>query len=396
MGSGKTSAAITFMNEHPENKFLYVTPYLAEVERIKQACPGLFFTTPSNAFSSKLDNLHELLSDTRNIVSTHALFGTYTPYTRDLIKNGGYTLIMDEVFSVITPMKFSISDINIMLDSGAAKIDSDGEHVIWVDESYDGLKFADVKQKALCGNLIRYKNKLMYWTFPVDTFEIFDDVYILTYLFGAQVQRYYYDMHKISYTFIGTTLVDGRYSFADRPFTPDYARGLKDKIVIVEDEKVNSIGDNKFALSSSWYKNASRYKKKPLIDTMRKNLHNVFRNRFCGQADQNMWTCFKSTRDLLAGGGYTKGFVPCNARATNEYAGRRNIAYCVNIFVDPDISGYFRYHNISIDEDTYALSEMIQWIWRSAIRNGEEINLYIPSKRMRTLLQSWLDDLSKS
>lgn len=28
MGSGKSSAAINYMNEHPDKKFIYITPYL--------------------------------------------------------------------------------------------------------------------------------------------------------------------------------------------------------------------------------------------------------------------------------------------------------------------------------------------------------------------------------
>lgn len=42
-------------------------------------------------------------------------------------------------------------------------------------------------------------------------------------------------------------------------------------------------------------------------------------------------------------------------------------------------------------EDDYALSEMIQWVWRSAIRDGKEIWVYIPSRRMRELFQNWLN-----
>ena len=34
---------------------------------------------------------------------------------------------------------------------------------------------------------------------------------------------------------------------------------------------------------------------------------------------------------------------------------------------------------------------MLQWIWRSRIRKGENINIYIPSMRMRQLLKNWLD-----
>ena len=45
----------------------------------------------------------------------------------------------------------------------------------------------------------------------------------------------------------------------------------------------------------------------------------------------------------------------------------------------------------NIDKDIFALSEMVQFIWRSAIRNEKPINLYIPSKRMRRLVTDWID-----
>ena len=48
MGSGKTSATITYINEHPEKKFIYITPYLDEAERIRQACPQAEFVEPNN------------------------------------------------------------------------------------------------------------------------------------------------------------------------------------------------------------------------------------------------------------------------------------------------------------------------------------------------------------
>ena len=57
----------------------------------------------------------------------------------------------------------------------------------------------------------------------------------------------------------------------------------------------------------------------------------------------------------------------------------------------PAISQFFLQKGIKVNEDLFGLSEMIQWIWRSRIRNGEKINIYIPSTRMRTLLKSWLD-----
>ena len=43
----------------------------------------------------------------------------------------------------------------------------------------------------------------------------------------------------------------------------------------------------------------------------------------------------------------------------------------------------------------YAISTLIQWVFRSAIRKGEEVWLYLPSRRMRELFTEWLDNLAE-
>lgn len=66
--------------------------------------------------------------------------------------------------------------------------------------------------------------------------------------------------------------------------------------------------------------------------------------------------------------------------------------YMINRYLNPYVKKFFEGYNIMVDEDGYALSEMIQFIWRSAIRNNEPIYCYIPSKRMRDLLQGYIDN----
>ena len=56
----------------------------------------------------------------------------------------------------------------------------------------------------------------------------------------------------------------------------------------------------------------------------------------------------------------------------------------------PGISSFFAMRGYEIDPDRWALSEMIQWIWRGAIRKGQPICLFVPSYRMRKLLLDWL------
>lgn len=60
----------------------------------------------------------------------------------------------------------------------------------------------------------------------------------------------YFDMRGIGYEYIGTKkLPDGGYIFTERAEVPEYARHLKEKIHIVDSEKMNSVGNGKYALS---------------------------------------------------------------------------------------------------------------------------------------------------
>lgn len=83
-------------------------------------------------------------------------------------------------------------------------------------------------------------------------------------------------------------------------------------------------------------------------------------------------------------------FIPCNSKATNQYSERRFLAYVINRKMAFGIKHFFKMRGYEIDEDVWALSEMIQWIWRSAIRNGEQVYLFVPSYRMRRLLLEWM------
>ena len=61
--------------------------------------------------------------------------------------------------------------------------------------------------------------------------------------------------------------------------------------------------------------------------------------------------------------------------------------------VDIRINQFFSIHDVKLtkyDEDMYALSEMIQFICRSAVRKHEDIWVYIPSRRMRNLLNNYI------
>ena len=46
--------------------------------------------------------------------------------------------------------------------------------------------------------------------------------------------------------------------------------------------------------------------------------------------------------------------------------------------------------------DEYALAEMVQWIWRTRVRDGLPITVAIPDERMRRIFVDWLDGAFES
>jgi hypothetical protein len=244
---------------------------------------------------------------------------------------------------------------------------------------------------ALNYNLIKYKDNILIWTFPADIFNSFKDVYLLTYQFEAQIQKYYYDLHNINYKYYIADNSFNTYQFKEKPINyseKEIKLNIKSKINIIEHEKLNRIGDDQYSLSLNWLKNSED----TVLNQLKRHTENYFRNIVNSKANENLWTTYKDYKGKLQGKRYTKAFIPLNTRATNLYKDRTNLAYLLNRFPNTIIDNFLKTKDININKDYYALSECLQWVWRSAIRDNKEINLYIPSKRMRKLLIQWLND----
>ena len=123
---------------------------------------------------------------------------------------------------------------------------------------------------------------------------------------------------------------------------------------------------------------------------LKNNLYNFFRNKTNSKAKENLWTTFKEYKKQLQGKGYTNSFVPISIRATNDYRETTAVAYLANRYMVPTLKHFFEKSGIEVDEESFALSELIQFVYRSAIRDDKPITVYIPSKRMRDLFVDWL------
>lgn len=388
MGSGKTQYAIKMMDEaDPMTKFIYVTPYLDEVQRILDSVKNRSFKTPDkkHGMGSKYASFKKLIANGENIVTTHSLFSYADNELLTLIRMEDYILIIDEVMDVLNEIPLKRNDMDILLKSNLIEVNSG--LVNWIASTDHDSVYNDIKISALSENLY-YVDKIAFiWNFPAKIFKEFTEVYVLTYLFYGQIQKYYYDIHGLEYDYYA--IQDGR--LINRSDYKENRKVLK-SLISIYDGKLNLVGDKRYALSKTWFRDNPE-----MVKRLKNNLYNYFRHHLKAKSDAILWTTFKDYEKKLRGNGYSKDkkkekcFTAFNLRATNQYDQKIALGYCLNRFIKPVEARFFQQHNVIVNKDMLAISDLLQWVFRSAIRKNKPIQLYIPSSRMRRLLEQWLN-----
>jgi len=314
------------------------------------------------------------------------------------LKKQGYKLIIDEALDVVEIYNgLSAHDYRMLVKDGWLTVEEDTGLLKWNQQSeeYQG-KHSEVRNLCLNGSLVYQSEKLIFWEFPISFLDCFQSVTILTYCF--------YGSHMAVYLAAGGVAFDMKAIHCGELVdwhTVDEG-SIKEKLrelVTVYEGGSNSVGNHQpphksskkstNPLSVTWYRNQAGGNKEGLI-ALKGGIYNFFFNYTQTPSDLNLWTTFKDYRNGLCGKGYTKGFVPNNLRATNDYKHKKAAAYTCNAFMHPVVKQYLQGRGVPVYEDLYSLSEMLQWIWRTAVRDYQAVYLYIPSQRMRELFYAWL------
>ena len=397
MGSGKSTWAINHINQNPDKKFLCIVPLLSECERFKEKT-DIDIIDPEK-WGSKWKNFRWLVENDKNIVTTHSLIKMMDLDMLELLKSKNYVLMIDECLDVLDTYKISKDDLKIIFNEKLVSLDEDV--FLFLNEErkpYKGV-YGDIKRLCSFKSLMGFKKensdelaRIIMWNFPVDFFKCFDESYIFTYLWEGSIQKSYFDIHGIKYE---KYMLD-----YDRQLIPhckeieyEKRKNIVD-LINIYDGKFNKIGmkiGKSNPLSKSWYED-KRKKNRSIFSQLKNNTENYFRTVTKTKSIDNMYTVFKPYCKYVKGEGYTKGFVSCNARGTNEFKNKKSLAYLINFFMSPDIKQFVEHYHIEFDDNLFSLSALLQWIWRSQIRDGKSINLYIPSERMRELLKMWINE----
>lgn len=389
MGKGKTSWAIQKMNSE-KGPFIYITPFLSEVKRVLNSCKIRHFKEPEESrYRTKSDSLKSLIIQNENIASTHSLFKLVDEEAISLLKERNYTLILDETVEVIEQVKLKEKEIHALFEKGVLQLGLKDKNYCKVlpGEEKRLEKYAHYRDMAELERLVFIDDCILMWVFPVKAFLAFKNIYTLTYLFHGSILKAFFDFHEIPFELYGVEKKEQEYKLI--PYHHDQDLDTKEQIkglVDIYEGFLNNMGNHKTAFSKNWYSNLKPEKFKQI----RNSLLNYFCNIQKSSTALNMWTVYKDFKSKLKGKGYSQGFVSCSIRATNDYKEKGCLSYMVNMFLNPYILKFFKIRGIDIDEELWALSEMLQWVYRSRIRENLPINVYIPAKRMRDLFKSWL------
>lgn len=399
MGSGKSTGILKWCEENNTESFMYITPLLSESEiRVVEACDKAKFIAPmSDGVETKGDNLLELLNSGVNVSVTHKMYSSLGRDHLKAMKANEYTLIIDEEVSFIEPLGdgYNVQDFKYLKKLGQITTDENGK-VIWMDDKI-GTKTKYSKLANMCRlgmvHHAKRSEEFLVTQLPMDLIAYAKRVILLTYLFEGSILESFLRLKNVDIV----------------PFTEVKLKEVSKKDI---SKLIEFVGENHAydwsaeSLSTNWYNKATQKS----LTKLAKVIRSVGKSQHCTVKDF-LWTLPKSvakpersnarkvapvsyaagTGDIVDG--VAQGcYLFCASRATNAYKDRSVMMHCYNRYPHLSVSTFLQDYGCEVDMNKFALSEMLQWIWRSRIRNGEPIKVCILSKRMRKIFKDWLEE----
>lgn len=408
-GAGKTTWIFSEIDKRSEERWIYVSPYLSEVGddgangRIQNELPDMHFQSPSKKFSKQSD-LKDLLHEGCNVAITHQLYLSMTKDMFEIIEQQEYNLVIDETLDLISLYNADNTDIELLLSKNIVSVEENGL-VKWAHKSdYKGV-FKEVKKLCDLEVLHLFNGQkgsdVFMCKLPPRLLTSCNQAYLLTYLFDGSIMDTWLKMHKIPYSY----------------YDPE---GLKDTKLIkksvrkhlhilktprkIKEMHFNGYSTYKpYTFSKNWFKRNDEQ-----MDTLSTALDSAVRNYF-PRKKKVFYTTFKDYCEHVTKGSlrhaqyifddeelliktFSNTFVAKNQRASNEYADYNCAVHVCNTYPHVKIESYIELLGETIDRDKYALSEIVQWVFRGSIRKGEDMYVLVASMRMKGLLEEWLEE----
>lgn len=390
-GKGKSTGMIREINnnliEHNDS-YLFVTPFLNEVDRVIEECKDSNFKQPERSkYKPKYLDLMDLVNEEQNIVMTHTLLKNLS--ISQLSKFKEYHLVLDEVLDLVSQYKtVPPKDIAKMLEDKTIEAEDSGLLRILKEEDFAYTNFVEMKRLIDEEKLYLYGGKAVVFELPVEIITSFKSATILSYMVEGSWLYQLLKAHNLTVLKKQISdngdiidwnkeLADKRAKEAFKLITLHYSDNERNdyNLKMLKTERVLS-----YSAQKAWNKER------------RLKVGNIVRNYFRSESGLSKYCMYSSYGDKMniKDFCYDECFVAYSCRATNDYSHKNILAYVIDKYNNPVLTNYVKEkYDVEVDSDKASLDCLIQWIFRSSIRGGEPINLFLPSKRMRELLIKW-------
>lgn len=383
-GTGKSTEAIRSFS--PTERYLIVVPFLSEVDRFKAEAKIPLEVAPEN--TNKSEWLRENILEGNSCVVTHTLFDLVDLSRTDLSE---YHVLIDEVFDCVEAI-YGVTEETfeaVYLGEGYATVDPATGRVSptakWAALSQEAAKLTlsvrdDLYQKAEQGSLYKVDGKGFFVSIvPVELFTSPRSCTVLTYQAESSQMVGYLRRLGIPFRIDRTDDTAFKYGLRQRLEVKDIPALREVSMTHTAQEKMRKEGAKKVAQA------LKNLRGKELVGIEAKDIMlSCNKSKWHDQYELPKGLFAQQSKLSLC------NFLPKTTRGTNKYRHCSHAVYLNDLRLNPAEKEWLGWSKE--DEEAWALSELIQWVMRSRLRDGADVSLYLASGRMKALLEDFLDN----
>lgn len=399
MGTGKTRDLLNGFDK--ETRYLVVHEFLEQCDDIINNPAEVPFVQPeATQGQTKGQHLETLIRQGKNVVTTHSLYPSIVGLVREGLLDE-YVIIIDETPDPLeTPQGPLKGTWLALVKDGYAEVSEYGKVIPlanWEANSNDVRDSLKPKLFDAAKAGILYVTGESHWfiiPIPVELLMAGNSITIMTFMAEGSVLAAYLDRVGIPYVIDRDVLAETQLRSEIRSLVK-----LKD---------IPALKKNSFSVSGQTTKSGRReYVKRvqvSLANIRQRQLSSVpVEDILVGCIKSNWYYQSHSAYDHARPNGFSKNsrlfgakWAPASVRGLNTF---RNCSVVVSLYdyhLNPGILEWLDKRGDRKFKDRYALSELLQFIYRSRIRcrsaiDDSSITLFMPCKRMRDILLTWVN-----
>lgn len=400
-GCGKTHAIFNYMAEHSEQPWLYLSPMKSEIQnRVPTESDRVgmeFFIAVERGdhpdYKTMGLQVLEAMKEGKSVACTHNLMLRFTDEHITQVKEKGYNIVCDEELDLIKGYNnLKHGDVSFLVENKHIEISPEDGKVTFLSEMSTESRYGDIKLFSDMGCLYSAKSRSEFLVIQISPkiVKAANRFVLLTYNYTGSVMDTFMTMHGFS-----SKNIEG---VNTRKQNKDVAKELLELITFIETPSVKKWHRRKSCFSSTWWKNVS----KEDLESIQKAIKSIMTQRKVNSTD--LMVTFPMGN--LTGRGSDNervskildlpkvntdiAYVTYNTRATNAFAHKTLAIHLTNLYPMQPVMVYMQDMGFVCDSDAYALSTLVQWLFRGCIREGKPMQVALFSERMSTLFKHWL------